>query len=231
MPYISYGTSYVANPGVIIANGSVTGQAEPTIGKQVEVGVKYDLQEYNAMISAAVFQIDQENASVYETSSGVNLLRQLDLKSRGFELEGTASLANGLSLIASYSYNDVEITKLTSETVGNQLNSSPYHIVSLWADYELQDGPLAGLGLGAGIRYVGSSFGDNRHTPVLNNGARTFVDASLRYDLGNLSPSFEGVRLQVNATNLLDEVDQVCTTGFCYFDEGRKIVGSVRYRF
>ncbi|MET3857439.1 hypothetical protein [Rhizobium sp. OAE497] len=65
----------------------------------------------------------------------------------------------------------------------------------------------------------------------MNNGARTFVDAALRYDLGKLNPSMEGVKLQVNATNLLDQVDQVCTTGFCYYDEGRKIVGSVRYRF
>lgn len=231
MPYVSYGTSYVANPGVILSDGAVTGQAEPTIGKQIEAGVKYDLSEYNTMITASVFQIDQENASVYETSSGVNLLRQLDLRSRGFELEATASLNNGLSFIASYSYNDVEITKLTSETEGNQLNSTPYHMFSLWADYEFQSGALEGLGLGAGVRYVGSSFGDNVHTPVLDNKARTFVDASIRYDLGVLNPSLEGVRLQINGTNLLNEVKQVCTTGFCYFDEGRKIVSSIRYRF
>ncbi|MGU3401458.1 TonB-dependent receptor domain-containing protein [Brucellaceae bacterium D45D] len=231
MPYVSYGTSYVANPGVILSDGVVAGQAEPTIGKQIEAGVKYDLSEYNTMITASVFQIDQENASVYETSSGINLLRQLDLRSRGFELEATASLNNGLSFIAAYSYNDVEITKLTAETQGNQLNSTPYHMFSLWADYEFQSGALEGLGVGAGVRYVGSSFGDNVHTPVLDNKARTFVDASLRYDLGALNPSLEGVRLQVNGTNLFNEVKQVCTTGFCYFDEGRKVVSSIRYRF
>lgn len=156
---------------------------------------------------------------------------RLDLRSRGVELEATASLDNGWSLIGSYSYNDVEITKLTSETVGRQLNSSPYHTFSLWADYEFQGGALEGLGIGAGLRYVGSSFGDNQHTPILDNESRTFVDASLRYDLGKALPSLEGVKLQVNATNLLDEVKQVCTTGFCYYDEGRKIVGSIRYRF
>ena len=41
----------------------------------------------------------------------------------------------------------------------------------------------------------------------------------------------EGVKLQVNATNLLNEVNQVCTTGFCYFDEGRKVVASLKYSF
>ena len=39
------------------------------------------------------------------------------------------------------------------------------------------------------------------------------------------------VKLQVNATNLLNEVNQVCTTGFCYYDEGRKVVASVKYSF
>lgn len=231
MPYISYGTSFVANPGVIITTGTVTGQAQPTLGKQYELGVKYALPQYNALLSAAFFNLDQDNATVYETSSGINLLRQLDLRSRGVELEATASLDNGWSLIGSYSYNDVEITKLTSETVGKQLNSSPYHTFSLWADYEFQSGALEGLGIGAGVRYVGSSFGDNQHTPILDNEARTFVDASLRYDLGKALPSLEGVKLQINATNLLDEVKQVCTTGFCYYDEGRKVVGSIRYRF
>lgn len=231
MPYVSYGTAFVSNPGVIINLAGTDTPAMPTLGKQWEVGVKYEIPGENATITAAVFDIDQENATVYETSSGLNLLRQLDLKSRGFELEGTASLDNGWNFIASYSYNDVEITKLTSETVGNQLNSSPYHMFSLWADYEVQSGVLEGLGVGAGVRYVGSSFGDNVHTPILNNEARTFVDASVRYDLGAANANFEGVRLQLNATNLFNEVEQLCTTGFCYFDEGRKFVASVRYRF
>lgn len=231
MPYVSYGTSYVANPGVVIDTGGGSHQADPTLGKQYELGVKYQIPDRNVLISAAYFNIDQENASVYETSSGVNLLRQLDLRSRGIELEVTASLDNGLSFTGGYSYNDVKITKLTPETVGNQMNSSPYHMVSLWADYEVQNGTLEGLGLGAGLRYVGSSFGDNTHTPVLNNGARTFVDAALRYDLGKLNATMDGVKLQVNATNLLNEVNQVCTTGFCYYDEGRKVVASLRYSF
>lgn len=231
MPYVSYGTSYVANPGVILSSGGTSRQAEPTLGKQYEIGFKYQMPDENMLFSVAYFDIDQENASVYETSAGVNLLRQLDLRSRGVEFEITASLDNGLSVTGGYSYNDVEITRLTAETEGNQLNSSPYHMASLWVDYEVQTGALEGLGLGAGVRYVGSSFGDNVHTPVLNNGARTFVDAALRYDLGKLNPSMTGVKLQINATNLLNEVNQVCTTGFCYYDEGRKILSSLRYSF
>ncbi len=230
MPYISYGTSYLANPGVPFG---ATAQAEPTLGEQYEVGLKYEVPDENILISAAYFDIDLKNASVYtfDTSVNRNVLRQLDLRSRGVELEVTASLDNGLSFTGGYSYNDAEIKKLTAQTVGNQFNSAPYHSFSLWADYEMQGGALEGLGIGAGIRYVGSSFGDDLHTPVLNNSARTFVDAAVRYDLGKLNSAMDGVKLQVNATNLLNEVNQVCTAGFCYYDEGRKVVASVKYRF
>lgn len=233
MPYVSYGTSYVANPGVIVSSGGGSSQADPTLGTQYEVGLKYEIPDQNVLISAAYFDIDQENASVYayDSATSLNVLRQLDMRSRGVELEVTASLDNGLSLTGGYSYNDVKITKLTPETVGRQLNSSPYHMFSLWVDYEVQSGALEGLGLGAGVRYVGSSFGNDLHTPVFNNGARTFVDAAVRYDLGRLNDAMEGVKLQVNASNLLNEVNQVCTTGFCYFDEGRKVVASLKYSF
>ncbi|KQO83839.1 TonB-dependent siderophore receptor [Rhizobium sp. Leaf262] len=230
MPYVSYGTSYLANPGVPFG---ATAQAQPTLGEQYEIGVKYEVPDKNLLVSAAYFDIDLENASVYtfDTSVNRNVLRQLDLHSRGVELEVTASLDNGLSFTGGYSYNDAEIKKLTAQTVGNQFNSAPYHSFSLWADYDIQEGALEGLGIGAGIRYVGSSFGDDLHTPVLNNSARTFVDAAVRYDLGQLNGAMEGVKLQVNATNLLNEVNQVCTAGFCYYDEGRKVVASVKYRF
>lgn len=226
-PYVSYGTSFVANAGVI-----QSGQpAVPTTGHQAEAGMKYDIPGHNAFVTTSVFDIRQDNGVVFEASGNTNEQIQLDLRSRGFEIEGTASFDNGLSLTASYSYTDVEILRLTDATAGKTLNSSPYHMASVWVDYAFQEGPLNGLGIGAGVRYVGSSFGDNVHTPVLDNKPRTLVDASLRYDFANLNPAFKDVRLQVNATNLLNDVKQVCSNGYCFWDEGRKVIASMRYRF
>lgn len=226
-PYVSYATSFVPNSGTVLA-GSV---AVPTTGEQVEAGVKYDLPGYNASLRAAVFELRQNNAVVYEVINGFNRQVQLDMRSRGFEIEGVASLANGLSLQASYAYNDARILKLTPETEGNRLTSIPYHTASLWLDYEVQGGPLRGLGLGGGVRYVGASLGDNLNRPILDNKPRTLLDATLRYDLEKLDPRLKGMRVQVNATNLLDKVEQTCTAGFCYFDEGRKVIASLRYRW
>jgi iron complex outermembrane receptor protein len=134
-------------------------------------------------------------------------------------------------VLASYAYIDARITRLTAETEGNHLTSVPTHTASAWLDYTLQSGPFSGLGLGAGVRYVGASFGDNLNRSVLNNAARALLDGSIRYDLAGLDPSLRGFRLQVSGTNLLDEVKQVCTSGFCYFDEGRKVIASLRYRW
>lgn len=232
MPYISYGNSFVANAGVLKKDvNNIRKQAIPTTGTQWEAGLKYNIPGQNAYVNAAVFTIRQDNGMVYETSAGTNEQVQLDLRSKGFEIEAGATLDNGLSLIAGYSYNDMKILRLSDATNGNTLNASPYHTASIWADYAVDSGALAGFGLSAGIRYVGASFGDNVHTNTLDNKPRTFVDAALRYDLVNLNPKLDGVRLQVNATNLLNEVKQTCTSGFCYWDEGRKVIGSVRYRF
>jgi iron complex outermembrane receptor protein len=226
-PYVSWGTSFTPNPGTVLG-GSV---AEPTTGEQVEVGVKYDLPGVNASLRAAIFDIHQDNAVVYQVVDGLNQQVQLDLRSQGFELEGVASLTDGLNVQASFSYTDARIEKLTPETVGNRLTSVPYHLASLWLDYTVQEGPAKGLGIAGGVRYVGSSFGDNLNRLVIENEPRTYLDAAIRYDLENINPSLKGLRFQVNATNLLDEDGQVCTSNYCYFDEGRKVIASLRYRW
>ena len=226
-PYVSWGTSFTPNPGTVL-NGGV---AEPTTGEQVEVGVKYDIPGYNASIRAAIFDIRQENAVVYQVVDGLNQQVQLDLRSRGFELEGVASLTDGLNILASYSYTDARILELTPETEGNRLTSVPQHMASLWLDYTVQEGQARGLGIAGGVRYVGASYGDNLNRPIIENDPRAYLDAAIRYDLENIDPSLKGFRFQVNATNLLDEDGQVCTSNYCYFDEGRKVIASLRYRW
>lgn len=227
-PYVSYGTSFTANPGTVI-NGGV---AKPTKGEQAEVGVKYAIPGYNASINASTFWLKQVDGIVYAVdSNGVNQQTQLDFRSRGFEIEGVASLDNGVTLQASYSYTDTKILKLSDVTVGNQVNSIPKHAFAIWGGYEFQSGPLKGFGAGAGVRYTGSSFGDDLNRPVLKNKPSAFMDAKVSYDFENLDRKLKGVQLQVNATNLLDKVEQVCSGSYCYLGQGRKVIASLRYRW
>ncbi len=226
-PYVSYGTSFNPNPGTVL-NGGV---AKPTKGEQAEAGLKYAVPGYNAFINASVFWLKQTDGIVYTVVDAVNRQTQLDFESRGFEIDATTSLDNGLSFQASYAYTDTEILKLSPDTVGNQINSVPRHAFALWAGYDVPHGPFSGLGIGAGIRYTGANFGDDYNRLVIRNSPTTFVDARLTYDFEKLSPKLKGFSAQVNAQNLLDKVDQVCTAGYCYFNQGRKVLASLRYRW
>jgi iron complex outermembrane receptor protein len=233
IPYANYSTSFAPNLGFVY--DGVTDErrvARPTKAEQIEVGVKYEIPDTNAIVSAAYFDIDQRDGVILDGTfddAGNQRQRQLDLTSRGFELEGSASFDNGWSFIGSYTYMEMEIKKGLPGTAGKELSSTPNHIVSLWGRYDFQEGAMKGLGLGAGVRYVGESYGDDLNT--FKNEDRVFVDAALSYDFGARNPDLEGVSLQVNAKNLFDERKPVCTVGNCYWDEGRSVFGSLRYRF
>ncbi|MER8465162.1 TonB-dependent siderophore receptor [Mesorhizobium sp. M1396] len=230
-PYVNYSTSFSPNIGFVYDDvASPVGRvARPTIATQKEIGVKYEIPNYNATVSAALFDIDQKDGVVFDASTGINKQRQLDLNSRGIELEASASLDNGFSFIASYTYLRVRIEQGAEGTDGKELSATPNHILSLWGHYQFENGTLEGLGLGTGVRFAGSSYGDDTNT--FKNSARAFVDASLSYDFGNRNPKLEGVKLQVNAKNLFDSQKTICSAGYCYRDEGRSLFASLRYRF
>lgn len=231
IPYASYSTSFSPNVGFVYDDPStnVSRVADPTIGKQKEIGVKYEVPGANAVLSAALFDIEQQDGVVFDTSSGINKQVQRDLNSRGLELEANASFDNGFSVIASYTYMRMEIDKGAVGTEGNELSGTPNHIASLWGHYLVETGPLEGLGLGAGLRYVGDSYGDDDNS--FENDSRILVDAALSYDFSYRNPDLQGLTLQVNAKNLFDTKKPICSAGSCYWDEGRTIYGSLRYRF
>ncbi len=230
-PYANYSTSFSPNIGFVYddVTSDVASVARPTVAEQKEIGVKYEIPGYNAVISAALFDIDQKDGVVFDASTGINKQRQLDLNSRGFELEANASFDNGFSLIASYTNLRVKIEKGAEGTVGKELSATPNHIFALWGHYLFEGGALAGLGVGAGVRVASSSYGDDTNT--FKNSSRAFVDAALSYDFGYRNPDLEGVSLQINAKNLFDEQKPICSAGYCYKDEGRSLFGSLRYRF
>jgi iron complex outermembrane receptor protein len=41
----------------------------------------------------------------------------------------------------------------------------------------------------------------------------------------------DGLTLQINAKNLFNSREKICSAGYCYKDEGRTVMGSLRYRF
>lgn len=79
---------------------------------------------------------------------------------RGIELEGRVTPLRGLSLIGAVTRMDSKVVRSNDGNTGNRMIRVPDWMGSMWVDYTFHGGPLAGLGMGAGVRYVGPTYGD-----------------------------------------------------------------------
>jgi iron complex outermembrane recepter protein len=109
----------------------------------------------------------------------------------------------------------------------------PPHQASAWAKYTFLEGPLRGFGLGAGVRFVGETFGETTSPNPLEIPAFTLFDAAAYYDLGYLNRSLKGATLSVNVTNLFDKyyVQGYCDAVYCSLGAGRTVLTSLRYKW
>ncbi|BAN49057.1 TonB-dependent siderophore receptor [Metapseudomonas resinovorans] len=223
-PYISYAESFQPATG---ASVSSTQSFSPTEGKQYEVGIKYQPPGTDAMFTAAVYDLTQENVAVSEG----NVTRQIgELNVRGLELEATADVNENLKLVASYSYTDSEIKKGVDK--GNRMAQVPRNQATAWADYTWHSGMLDGFGIAGGVRYVGESYGNTPNTWLGHTGSYTVYDASVHYDLGRLDASMRGLSVAVDAKNLFNkEYLSTCDGYWCYYGDERNVVASVNYKF
>ena len=225
-PYANYSTSFVPN-----ANASRNGQAfKPTTGEGWEAGVKFQPAGTNLMLTAAYFDIKQNDVL---TSDPVDFLFSVQtdaVRSRGVELEARGNITRELEIIAGYTHTDAKISKSVLGAQGKYVNGVPIDQASLWAKYTWFDGPLAGFGLGAGVRYVGESYGDQFNTFVLPD--YTLFDASVNYDFAYVRPDLKGWSAQVTAKNLTNKYYVAsCLTGLAYCGLGtaRTVLGTLKY--
>lgn len=224
-PYVSYSESFSPQYGV----NDFTGQKyDPITGEQYEAGLRYRPSGFDATFSIAAFEINRQNELVSDPLQPTIQTQIGETRSRGIELGAEADLATGLSAIASYTYNEVEVVEAGGDraTNGKRVVDRPDHLAKLWLNYDFQAPTLAGLGVGAGVRYTSSSFANADNTARFPSA--TLVDAAVRYD-------FDNVRLQVSANNLLDEVKLYCygsdPNSLCDFGTSRNVVGSITYRW
>lgn len=222
VPYVSYAESFQPTPGT-----TATEAFKPTEGEQYELGVKYQPPGRDMLISAAVYDLTQQNVSATE---GL-VSRQIgEIRVRGFELEATANLSAELKLVAAYSYTDAKI--VNGDDDGNRLQLVPYNQASLWADYTWQNGALNGFGVGTGVRYVGSTYGANNNVAISRVGSYAVYDAAVHYELGKLVPELGGASVALNVTNLFDkQYYSTCDALWCYFGDERNVTASVNYKW
>lgn len=225
-PYASYTTSFQPIVGVDLS-GNVF---KPTTGEGKEIGVKFKPNGTNLLLTAAVFEIVQQNVLTPDPNNVFFSVQTGEATVRGVEFEARGNITRELEIIGGYSNLDPRITRANDGTVGNFMPQVALQQASLWAKYTWYDGPLAGLGLGAGIRYVGENYGDPQNT--IRIPAYTLFDAAISYDFRYLTPDLKGWSAQVNVTNIADQYYvSSCATGLAYCSLGasRRVLGTLRY--
>jgi iron complex outermembrane recepter protein len=225
-PYVSYATAF--NPQVGVDASGLP--FKPTTGKQSEAGIKYQMPHVPLLLTAAVFDITQDNVLRTDPSNIAFQAATGQVESKGVELEAKLTLNQGFDLTAAYTHLNVVITQGNADTTGNEFSGIPRDSFGAFGKYTFQSGnPLEGFGLGLGARYIGANFGNDQNT--FQNAATTLFDAVIDYDLGKLDRRFRGAYARVNATNLFDKRYQTCQSGYCYAGERRQIIGSLSYRW
>ncbi len=225
--WLSLYGNYVESLGSPFGSAFSDGTPLPSeTAEQYEVGFKTEFLEERLTSTVAFYHLTKQNIPVPIPGTPFSEVIG-EARSRGIEVDIAGEVTEGLSLIATYAYTDAEITKDVNNQ-GNRLFNVPRHSGSLWAKYDMQQAPLRGLSLGAGVYLLGQREGDNGNTFQLPGYGR--VDALVKYQLPLASSKLS---LQFNVENLLDHRYYVAAGGRTSVNPGasRTFIGSIRLEF
>ncbi|MFM5030504.1 TonB-dependent siderophore receptor [Aeromonas rivipollensis] len=225
-PYVSYAESFEPVPGA-----DKSGKAfDPSTGHQWEGGLKFLSEDMSKTATISAFHITKENALVTDPDNVYGpKLQTGEIVSKGIELEGRADLTSRLDLALSYTRQDMEITRDTTDLQGKTPVWVPKQMASLWSNYQA-GGSLEGMRVGAGLRYVGEAQLDAANTDTVPD--YLLMDMSASYDLAALSASLKGVGVSLSASNLLNKTYYSCyDQNNCWFGAERNVEARLKYAF
>lgn len=185
---------------------------KPTVGDQVEFGIKQSLIDDRLGVTLSYFDLNRKNVVQYDIidSNGsftdpanFRANQSAEHNSRGMEVDINGKLKNNWQVLMGFSYFK---TKVVNEIVrevgssepqdfsGKELPNNPNTKLSIWTNYTLEEG-IPGLSFGGGLFYQGDMFGDRLNTAANTINGFTRIDLSMGYQ-------FKHLRLQLNANNI-----------------------------
>lgn len=218
VPYALYSTSF--SPVLTLAPTPL----KPTEGELKEIGVKYAPADEDFSVTLSGFEATQQNVV---NRVGGNYYQTDEVRVRGIEIEGTATLWDRVNLTAAASYQDPEVTRSqTAAQIGKLPYTVPKEQQSLFVSYDMPtpDGWDGKLTVGGGVRHVGKTAGDTANSFFVPG--YTLIDAFARYEHDRYS-------FQLNGYNLGDKtyVAGCNTPNQCYYGQGLTVVGTVSVKW
>ncbi|MDG1097356.1 MAG: TonB-dependent siderophore receptor [Methylophilaceae bacterium] len=203
--YTSYSLSYATRAGDQLTgfrgseNRPELFQPEKFINK--EIGVKWDINP-NLSFTAATYLLERENLIARDPNVGGATVLIDGQETKGVELSLAGNLTDKWSVIASYTYQDGEITKDQgaagdiSIQKGSELAETPDHSYALWNKYEINGTWAVALGV------VGRS---EMYAAIPQVGDSTVLQGYTRYDAAIFAKLSEKAQLQFNLENLTNK--------------------------
>ena len=201
--YTSYSTSFVP---VAASNQDINGKYSfvPTTAHSIEGGVKANLFDHRLTFTLADFDIIEQNViNSFACPLGTCAQQVGQEESKGDEVEFDARPLRNLQISGGYSYLDATVTKSDiAQQVGARLINVPKNNAHIWARYDVENGPLAGLGAGLGVSYYSDRAG---LLPTATSSATLIFPAYTTTDLALYYRVNKALDLTFKVTNLLDE--------------------------
>ena len=174
--YASYSESFEPNSPVGAQFDNSGEELVPTLGKMLEVGLKREALDGRLLFAAALFTIDRDGDPVEEELTNRIVQRGLQ-RNKGAEISVSGLINENLSLNASGAFLDAEfVVDDNPGIVGNAPAGAADVSLSLWAEYQVNEGTLKNLSLQGGWFYEADRPGDNANSFTL--------DAYNRFDVG-----------------------------------------------
>ncbi|OLY94310.1 iron complex outermembrane recepter protein [Cnuella takakiae] len=216
--------------------GSFSGTAksanlfEPLSSDLKEVGVKGSFRKNQLHLSAAAYEINQQNILMNANVPAFpdSLVTRGADRSRGFEVDLAGFLMPNWQINASYSYIDARVVSDSkAELVGARKENTPFNSANLWTRYNFVQGSfLKDMGLGVGVQHSGDKvpwFSRSFLVP-----AYTLLDLALYY-----TPGGSNMQLAVNLNNVTNNTYWVGAQNYLRLFPGapRNVMISATYKF
>ena len=202
--YTSYSLSYAPRAGDQLTGFRTSAtqpelfQSEKFINK--EIGVKWDINR-DLSFTAATYLLERKNLIANDPNVGGASVLLDGQETKGLELSLAGNLTDKWSAIASYTYQDGEITEeqINSGRLiekGSELAETPDHSYALWNKYQINSTWAVALGV------VGRS---EMYAAIPEAGNSTVLPGYTRYDAAIFAKLSEKAQLQFNLENLTNK--------------------------
>lgn len=189
--------------GVDGSGNPIGGPVVPERGKNIEAGVKFAPSGGRLSGSVAIYQLTRQNVTTPDPLYLDFVVVSGEQRARGLEAELRWQPVGAFTLSLAYTYVDAEVTKDNRFTVGAPLSNVPKHNIGAFAQYEVREGPLTGLGATLGLTYNSKRNGDTWSTKP-DGSVLLWLPSYVLVDAG-LSYKRDGWGAQLTVANLFNE--------------------------